>query len=97
MLGLQECNALLPCSFGDGHTLGGPLKKVAARQHKGSTFLSQDAPPHSVFPVGCVECQFPNVVTITRGTPSRLRGVNSTDRAAKVGAMPGFLVESFVK
>ena len=82
----------VPCEA-CGHFSQRTLEEIAAGNYKRTALFASDAPPHYVFPVSRVERNLPDIVTASRGAPSRLLRGDSSDGGAEVGAVPGGVVE----
>src|SRR6266581_1839162 len=75
----------------------GTRKEIAALERERAAFASFDAAPHGIFPVGCVESQFPDVAPAGAWPPRGLLGGYSADGLPHVWAMPGRLFVGFVE
>jgi len=71
-------------------------KPVAALESKRPSRVSMQSPTHYIFPIGCVEGNFPDVVPAGCRTPRRLLGGYSAQRLLQVGTVPGLLLVCLV-
>src|SRR5437870_1140296 len=73
----------------------GPLEPVAPFQCERAALRVEKPSPHGIFPVRAVDNNLPNIVAILPRSPCSFLGSQSTNRAAEIGTVPGFLGVTF--
>src|ERR1700674_1347933 len=73
------------------------LKPVAALLWKSVLLLPQQTPAHRVFPVSCVDRNFPDIVPAACRTPCQLGTGETTKRTSQARSMPSWPFVSFIQ
>src|SRR5262249_36711871 len=96
MFALKQLLVGAPGRFVEFALLGSG-EKIAALQDKRAALAPLDLSPECIFPVGGVQCHFPDIVPARTGAPGRLLCAHTLDGLPEIRSMPGLLFECFLK